>query len=238
MACSPRNEGEDGYATATAAMIALALAVVAAAVVGAATTELRTARAEFDRRGAEFALDGVQLMAQQALMMDGVGLRYRWTLPSTIGEVEILAEREAAKMSLSAAAEDVELLDALGVRDGERLRGRLLAAEAARADAVALGRLDAARAWRGCAASLMSPYGQARKPGLVAAKAPAAGRVDVRPGQVWRLRAASRSGWADERIVRFTGDRRHPAAVVERSFARGGWRGEPCKDFIVEEGAR
>ena len=55
------------------------------------------------------------------------------------------------------------------------------------------------------------------------------GEVSWRIGEVWRLQiSGAGDGWADDRIVRFTGDPTHPAAVVERRLARGSGKAGVC----------
>jgi type II secretory pathway component PulK len=54
---------EDGYATPAAALISLAIAVVTAALVGRAVSELRLARAEFSRMSVEYDLASAHQLA-------------------------------------------------------------------------------------------------------------------------------------------------------------------------------
>lgn len=238
MACLTDDDPEAGYATAVAAMIALGLSLVVAAVMAAALQELRFSRQAFERRQAELALDGAQLLAVQAVTRGAGADRYRWTAPSAFGEIELLAEAEAPKLSSAEAAGRDDVLEAFGVAQPGRLGGRLTAWLAGGGGALGLARLDPAVAWRRCAGSMVSPYGRGTTLRLAAAAAPTAASLDMRPAQVWRLRAAQRRGWVDERIVRFTGDPQHPAAIVERTLYRGDWMDEPCSDFIVREDRR
>ncbi|ATQ43424.1 hypothetical protein [Caulobacter mirabilis] len=234
MACSADDDPEGGYATAAAAMIALALSLVVVAVLAAALQELRFSRQAFDRSRAEFALDGAQTLAAQTITRSVARDRYRWTVPSAQGEIEVLAEAEAAKLPVAEATRQRGVLEAFGATQPEILRGRLAAWAAAHGDAADLRGLDPAPAWRNCAASMISSYGAGAELRLVAAQAPEGGRLDLRAAQVWRLRASERRGWVEERIVRFTGDPQNPAAVVERSLYRGGWMGEPCSDLFMD----
>ncbi|MFZ4608075.1 MAG: hypothetical protein ACOYM5_17665, partial [Caulobacter sp.] len=127
--------------------------------------------------------------------------------------------------------EDGELLGLGGASIGA-IRARLRALALSGADASEIPRLAAAPLWRACAPSLMSPYGQATALSLPASAQPAPGRFAWRAGEVWRLRALAPDGWADDRIVRLTGDSQHPAAIIERVLVRGQRGGEPCGIFI------
>lgn len=237
MACSAGSSAPDradaGYATAAAALTALALSLVVSAVMGASLTDLRAARAALDRTRAEAALDGAQQMAAAALLDDGAPTRLRWLVPTSSGAVEILAEPEAPKLALAAAADlsDADLR-ALAPGNAAALRPRLRALALAGASAADIGRLGATPLWRSCAASLISPYGRGQSLALSAAATPSQGRFSWRAGEVWRLRALAPDGWADDRIVRLTGDAEHPAAIIERVFVRGQRGGEPCGTFI------
>jgi hypothetical protein len=230
---SDSDAADAGYATAAGAMIALALSLVVTAVVGASLTDLRLSRTAFDRGRAEVALDGVQELAALAILRDGPPHRLRWFIESNIGPVEVLAEPEAAKLSTREAADlDDTALLWLGAGEPERVRSRLRAMALGGADARDLARVDPSPRWRGCAASLISPYGQSDGLSLERAVPPQAGRFAWRAGEVWRLRARSADGWTDDRIVRLVGDPEHPAAIIERVLARGQAGGEPCAALI------
>lgn len=234
---TPKDLADGGYATAAAALTALALSLMVSAVMGASLTDLRVSRAALARTRTEANLDGVQQAAVVAVLETGQATRLRWFIPSAEGPVEVLAEPEAAKLSLVAAADlaDGELLG-LGGSSIASIKSRLRALALSSADASDVARLAAMPLWRACAPSLMSPYGQAADLSLLQAGQPATGRFAWRAGEVWRLRALSPDGWADDRIVRLTGDAEHPAAIVERVLVRGQRGGEPCRIFI-ESGA-
>lgn len=234
---TPNDQADGGYATAAAALTALAFSLVVSAVMGASLTDLRASRAALARTRIEANLDGVQQAAVVAVLETGQANRLRWFIPSAEGPVEVLAEPEAAKLSLVAAAdlEDGALLG-MGGASMPSIRSRLRALALSGADASEVARLAATPLWRACAPSLMSPYGRATDLSLSEAAQPATGRFAWRAGEVWRLRALSPDGWADDRIVRLTGDSGHPAAIIEHVLVRGQRGGEPCRIFI-ESGA-
>lgn len=240
MACSAANATTErpdaGYATAAAALTALALSLVVSAVMGASLTDLRAARAALERTRAEASLDGAQQVAAAALLNSGALTRLRWHVPTSLGAVEILAEPEAPKLGLSAAADlaDGELLTLASGGAGS-IRPRLRALALSGASSADVARLGATPLWRACAASLISPYGQGQSLTLLSASPPSGGRFSWRAGEVWRLRALSPDGWADDRIVRLTGDAEHPAAIIERVLVRGQKGGEPC-GVLIEGG--
>lgn len=237
MACSAARSTTDvpdaGYATAAAALTALALSLVVSAVMGASLTDLRAARAAMDRVRVEASLDGAQQVAVAVLLDAGASSRLRWIVPGSQGAIEILAEPEAPKLAVSAAADlaDEERLPLAWGETGSirpRLRGLALSG----ASSAGIARLGATPLWRACASSLISPYGQGRSYRLSIAAPPSGGRFSWRAGEVWRLRALSPDGWADDRIVRLTGDAEHPAAIIERVLVRGQRGGEPCRVLI------
>lgn len=235
MASSPDEQShrEDGYATAAAAMISLAISLVVTAVVASSLTDLRLSRAAFEKGRAEAALSGVQDAAVVALLQTEGIHRYRWTISSAVGPVEVLAEPETPKIPAASAltATDGELRG-LGAQNPERLRARLRALRVGAMGALDLAGLDSSPRWRTCAASVISPYGAGAAAGLTAAGALRPGPFSWRGAEMWRLKAVSKDGWADERIVRFTADTEQPAAIVERRFVRGQMGGEPCQALI------
>ena len=234
MAWSNPDRAEDGYATVAATVIALALALVAGAVMAVAANAMRQARADGERLRAAYGLAAAQTTALQTLLASRKPGRYRWQVDSPIGPVEVLAEPEQPKLSLRAAADlDDATLARLDVLDGERLRARLralAAGEAATAGAVA--EMDVSPLWRACAGSMISPFGMGGDLGLSPAAPPPAGSFDWRAGEVWRLRLVSARGWAEDRIVRLTGDQRNPAAVIERRPFQDRPGGDPCGSLI------
>jgi hypothetical protein len=202
-------------------VLALGLSLLAVALVGRSVMMLRLAKADLKRAGAEYVLDGAHLAAAAAVVRAGEGGPYRWALPTDGGFAEVFAEPEADKVSPATAAAWPETnFTALGVADVAGLKGRLAAVSGEPfADVAAL---DAAPMWRECAASLVSSLG--RRTGG-APRAPSEPRPrpetpDWRVGETWRVRVTTAVGWRDDRIVRFTGDARHPVAVVRRRLSR------------------
>jgi hypothetical protein len=203
-------------------VLALALSLLVTAMVGRSVMELRIAKADLERRRYEYILDGAQLQAAATAIRAGAGGPFRWALPTDAGFVEALVEDEAAKLRLadSSALTDDELA-ALGVADIPALRARL--ASAPQDSFVEVSELDPAPLWRECAPSLLSSLGTGRALRAPQPREPRDNSVDPdwRVGETWRVRITTAAGWRDDRIVRFTGDARHPAAVVRRRLSRG-----------------
>jgi hypothetical protein len=211
-------------------IFALGLALVASMLVQRSTSVLRLSRSDLQRTQMDYALDGAQLSAAAAIVRTGAGGPYRWSLPSDAGWLEAVGEAEGDKVSLSAAAQlDERIFRAMEVPDIESLRARLVAA-AGEPPILDVGELDAAPLWRSCAASLISAFGTKAMAPAIVMQTPHMG--DLRPawrvGEVWRLQVTTTAGWRDERIVRFTGDAFHPAAVVLRRLSRGNGGQGPC----------
>jgi hypothetical protein len=222
----------DGYATAAAAVVSLAIALVAAAVTGASVEALRSARADLARTQAEYGLAGAQTDAAITVASSKGGGRFLWTLQTVAGPAEALAEPEAPKLGLKAAASlDGATLDRFGVADPEALKARLSAIAGTGADPAAVGRADPSPVWRSCAASAISPLGLAPKLGLTKTAPPQTALGVFRGGEVWRIRL-SMGGWVDDRLVRFTGSAGRPFAVIARRFHRG--EGGGGCDALVE----
>ena len=240
MACSSPEpatpEKDAGFATPAAAVICLAMAVTVTAVMSLAITALRSARQDLERTQAEFGLAGARLAAVQTLLQSSNVERVRWTLPSDQGPVEVLAEPEAAKLSLKAASDSAASLVALlSVRSPERLASALAGfAAGATLDGDAIAGADPSPTWRLCAASFISPYGVAQALASDRPAPPRPGPVNWRLGQLWRLRLTDAHGWSDDSVVRFTGASGHPIAVAARRFTHSGPLGERC-DFIAKD---
>ncbi len=234
VAWSSRKATEHGYATVAAMIIALALALAASAVMASALSALREARADGERLRAAYGLEAAQTQALTTLLAQRKPGRYRWQVDSPVGPVEVLAEPEQPKLSVKAAADlDDATLARLGVSDPERLRARLVALAAGLGGEGSVAQADPAPLWQACAPSLISAFGTADvAPVLAAATTPGPGRFDWRAGEVWRLRLISARGWAEDRIVRLTGDERDPAAVIERRLFHDTPGGEPCASLF------
>lgn len=234
MASSSPEDPEAGYATAAAALIALALALVAAAVVNAGAANLKLARSDLRDAEREMALNSAQSMALPTLLVQASGPRLSWTIPSQSGPVEVLAERERQKLSVEAMiALPDDVFHRLGVVDPERLRNRLRAlASPSGSGATAMADLDPAPQWRGCAPSLISPHGRGAALAFPAAQPPTPTLTPSPAGEVWRVRASSKQGWVEERIIRLTGDARRPSAIIERRYGRQPKEQARCEELV------
>jgi hypothetical protein len=200
--------------------VSLGLALVSAALMARSVAALRGARAEFERVQAEYQLAGDQQRAALALITD-----------ASAGSVR--AEPEAGKIDLAtAAALDTEVLSRFGVANPGRLSSWLRAASLEPTSPADLVNADRARLWKLCAPMLISAFGRASSLSApVEVRATGAG---ARLGEVWRFSARTSNGWTDERIVRFTGEPRRPAAVIWRRFYRAGTGGESCAEIFAQ----
>lgn len=236
MACLNLTDSDAGFATPAATMVSLALAMIASAVTASSIAELGSARADLERARQDLALDASQQAASFALLTARQDERLRWTTAGPSGPVSVLAEPEDPKTSLAgAAAHGGEPFIRLGVADPGALQNRLRALASSPAAEFQLEEADSATLWRACARSAISPYGKAETFVPTKAAAPVTGAISWRVGETWRLRVVNQGGWADDRIVRFTGDPNHPVAVVERRLERSGRGGEACEQaFAIE----
>jgi hypothetical protein len=218
-----------GYATPAALVLSLALALVAVAMTGRSLQLLRLSRADLERDRLGFALDGAHLAAAAAVVRSTRPGPYRWTFASDAGWVTAVAEPEALKLGLEhAEALDDAVLTALEVAEPATLKLRLLDAAGGDAD---VATIDDSPLWRECGPSLVSVYGQQDRALRGAYAEPGLGPdpQSWRVGQVWRVSITATSGWRDERTIRFTGDARHPAAVVTRRLSKTAGRGDECE---------
>src|SRR5882724_10424706 len=193
------TDPESGYATPTAMIFALTLALVATALVQRSTSLLRLARADMQRTQIAYALDGAQLSTVSTVIRTGAGGPYRWALSTDLGWVEAVAESEGDKVGLSAAARlDDRVFQAMGIGDADALRVRLATAAGAN-PILDVGQLDAAPLWRACAASLISSFGSksAIQPSQI--QEPHMGDLNPawRVGEVWRMQVTTVAGWRD-----------------------------------------
>lgn len=240
MASCLRRSDDAGYATPAALVLCLALAMMAGATVTRSVVLLRQSRAQFDRTQTEYALAGAQLEAVASVVRSGVPGPFRWTASTDQGAVEVLAEREADKLTLEAASQlDNTVLARFGVQNPGALRAQLTAVAAEGARVPDVGAFDGAELWRICAARLISGFGRKAAFQYVAESEPAnTSKTPLwRVGEEWRIRAMSTTGWRDDRIVRFTGDERHPVATVVRRVSRGDGEGGRCVELLQAAGA-
>jgi hypothetical protein len=225
---------DGGYATAAALTISLAVAILAAALVMRGVAMLKLARADFRRSQAEYALSGAQTLAVARLMNSSGPGRLAWSVGGLDPQgVSLLAEAEATKLQLAAAADlDDKTLTKLGAVDPAVARLKLTGLEAASATPDQIQAADDGRVWRACATSAISPWGMAQGVSLGAVREPNQEPGGARAGQVWRVSATTQDGWTDERIVRLIGRAESPSAVIWRRFGRGVGKGETCNKII------
>jgi hypothetical protein len=218
VAWSRPASSDSGYATPAAVVISLSLAIVATAVSNRSLAALELARADFERTRAEDALGGVQQGADLTIMQAPRAAPFQWTTPSDLGPADVLAEPEAPKLTLAAAAElDDASLSRFGVRDPAALRARLKTLALDNKTDANLEDADASPLWASCAPSIISQDGTAiALPAISPKPLTGGGSGQGRLGEVWRIRTASSHGWVDERTVRFTGDLTNPARTIRR----------------------
>jgi hypothetical protein len=207
----------------------MGLAMVAAGFTVASVAELKRTRAEFEKAKIEDALHEAQVRAVLGLLQNTASGRLSWSVDTDLGRARVLAEPEYAKASFAkAAAADDKVLEQLGVEDPDELKSRLSQTPPASGDQAWLVGLDSAVLWRACAASLVSRYGQGEALTLVSASTPNSQGFSWRPGEVWRVRATV-NGWADDRIVRLTGDDQSPAVIIERHMLHTQGEDDRCE---------
>ncbi len=219
------DHGASGYATASAAVLSLAFALMAVALMSRAQGALRLARADYDatRLGIAFESAAAQSVAQ-VITAKGAG-PYAFIATTDLGPFAVQAEPEWQKLSVSHSDQLTdERLKALGVGDPASLRTRLDSQKDIPLKAANPWSVEAASsspAWRSCANSLISVFGTSPTlPVVPPAPALTAG-ANFRVGEIWRLVIRSPSGRTDERFVRFVGDPARPALVLDhRTFTR------------------
>lgn len=233
MACSNIDPGDGGFATPAAAMISLALAMGAVAVVSASEAELRSARSDFERSEIASALAGGQEKAAVSLFGSSGSGAIRWSEEAAGHSLEVLAEPEALKTSVTALISmDDQALALFMLADPKKLRERLKTLSLAQAVGPELEGADSSPIWRACARSLVSPFGL----GEILHPLPQASLSSDTPtghaGEIWRVRIRDASGWTDDRVVRLTGDNLHPVATLERRFSKLGRDDTQCASYF------
>lgn len=213
-----------GYATASAAMISLALSIVAVASMYQSRAAFSAARADSQARQRDLDFDSASLEVVATIAKSSGPGPFAWTiaLPNN-SALAVRAEPEWQKIGPSEAnALTDDVLAKLNVKDAGSLRrafsdlGSQTKSEAAR-----VARLDESLLWRACAQRYVSVFGTASKIAIQGTTTPeASNAIDARIGQVWRIVLKSPSGWTDERYVRFIGDAQRPAATLEAAKHR------------------
>lgn len=216
-ASSARNR--DGYATVSALVLSLAIALVAAGSLAVAGAELQAARRDYDRMQASADLESVLLLATYQVVTTPGANRLGWIEGWNGSSYDVIAEAESAKLDLEVAPEAIpdEVFERLGVSP-DTAREVLRSVPAS--DRRGLVEAFPSPAWRSCILSLVSPAGGTRYALADSPSTPERGDPDWRTGQVWRFRASAPDGWTDDRLVRWSGDGRDPVFVIDRQLYR------------------
>lgn len=229
MACSNPT---DGYATPAAMIISLGLALVAVAVAAHSTADMQLARQDLDQARLEYALAGAQTLAAVKIMDGAEDGPSSWDADTEAGVVRVSAEPEGPKLSLVAGARlpDSALVK-FKVADPTALRARLQGLATQPPGDAEVAEADQSPLWRSCAASLMSPFGQASSLAGPSEQSAVGQSAGGHTGEVWRIKVTSQNGWSDDRLVRFAGDAARPIAVIRRRWTHEGGEGS-CDDAI------
>ncbi len=236
MACSSADNSDSGFATPAAIMLTLVVVLGATALIDMSWTELKLARTDFAKAQIETALGGAEQLAAVSLLSGGN--RGVVHLNELVGgrTVQILAEPEMLKASVTAVVSmDDRVFAPLGVPDPQGLKDRLKTLTIAQAIGPELEQVDVSQQWRACARSLISPFGL----GDVLKSLPVGDASDgsaAPVGQLWRVRASDESGWVDDRVMRLTGDNVHPAATLRRRFWKQDRKGVRCQTVFDNAG--
>jgi hypothetical protein len=234
MACCRPSPRDTGYATVSALVFSLALALIVSAMTARSLQFLNLAHADLERSRQQAILDGAHFEAAAEIVRSRIAGPYHWGFNSGSGLMDVVAEPEADKLTLQAAsALPDSALSALGILDPADFKARVAAAAADPANAN-VGALDAAPAWRACGASVVSPLGQQQSFTFLPRQKPGDGPnpASWHIGEAWRVHIATLDGWSDDRIVRFTGDAQRPAAVVARVLKKDRDSGGACDDLL------
>jgi hypothetical protein len=226
---------DEGFATATAMVISLVLAMGAAAIVEMAVTNLKAARASLERTQAESQLAGGHLLAALDISENIRSGRLRWNDADGQNTFQILAEPERDKFDVAHVLSDrPNLLSQLGARDTAKTAA-LLRAQLDSDRPLMIGEADPSTLWKTCAASVLSYFGGPNYGPLQSAQQPDRLALRSRAGEIWRVRVTS-GEWTDDRIVRLTGNGQEPALTIQRRFSRDGDKGgETCSALIATQ---
>lgn len=229
MAWFPDNR--EGYATVSALVLSMAIALVVAGSMAVAGAELRAARRDLERVQRDAWFDSVHLRAAYQVATTAGPGRIGWRDSWDGSDYDVLAEPEASKATARGASTnwDDAVFRALGVSP-DRVRP-LLASSSSRQRADLL-EIDPAPTWRFCILSLISPIGSGSAVDLEPPRGPETAEIDWRTGQVWRVRIRAADGWTDDRLVRWSGDGRAPAYVIDRQLYRLRESSVPCESIV------
>lgn len=229
MAWSPDNR--EGYATVSALVLSMAIALVVAGSMAVAGADLKAARRDLQRVQQEAWFDSVHLRAAYRIATSTGGHRVGWQDSWEGSDYEVLAEPEAGKASARDVSADWDdaVFRALGVSP-DRVRPLLASLQSRERDD--LLEIDPAPAWRSCILSLVSPIGSGSSADLMAPVGPGNAEIDWRTGQLWRIRIRAASGWTDDRLVRWSGDGRAPVYVIDRQLYRLRESSVPCESIV------
>lgn len=127
----------------------------------------------------------------------------------------------------SAARLDDGALTTLGAVQAARVRAGLARlAAAGDGDPADLRALDPSPRWKACALGAISAYGRPDARPL-----PPGAPAEAHAGELWRIVARDGWGWADERVVRVSGDDGSPVRRLFRTFHRNTTGPTLCPSF-------
>ena len=203
----------DGYATAAAITVCLALGLILTALTAQSVLSLRYAQIYLRQTQIDFVLRGVQVKASQVLASASNAGRLEYRTNTSFGSVSVIGEREQDKLPLSHGIALADL-KRLGVAEPNNLSARLIEASSQKRSPADIEALDPSRLWKLCAPSLLSAFGTGKTLQLAPPSPPQPSGSQLKLGEVWRLRARLPDGWTDDRTVRFIGNTNTQAATI------------------------
>jgi hypothetical protein len=234
MACSTISHPESGFMTPAATLVSLALGLGAAAAVSASVSELKLARSDFRRTQIETRLDDAEQRTALTILNSGPSGPLSWSLNVDQRAVQVLAEPEAPKASItSLLLMDDSAFARLGVSDPRAFKARLKILTIGEALGEPLESADPSPLWRVCARTLASPFGLGDRLQITPAASPSAAETVGHAGELWRIRVRDELGWTDDRVIRFTGDALRPAAPLARRFLKTTPSSKPCDELLA-----
>ena len=223
-----------GFATALAMAVSLAIGIGATALVLRSETDLRAARVALERTQADYRLDAIQELAEEAVRTDPGDLKSKaFRFANRSAEVALQSEALKVPPSASEVISD-GWLASLRLAQPQDFKARLKQASALHPlNLQRLADLDASPTWKTCAADGVSESGQV----LHATSATIAQSSVQGLPQTIRLTALEDDGWVDDRIVRLTNDPADPNVVLDRRFYRRTGMPRPCPPPPLREGS-